>query len=135
MPTTARTRLECRRFICCCCGNKKGLSNNILDTNSLLDLVKSYANRDLDPNLLLNPTGLCNSCKTLLYNAKKGIAVSSSTLNAWLLTSERLKMLPRVKGKYSFLIRAKINNWLDILKVTYLWFHVFFFFMQICSLT
>ncbi|XP_047129471.1 uncharacterized protein LOC124809426 isoform X1 [Hydra vulgaris] len=49
--------------------------------------------------LFSNPIGLCPTCQIYLYSAKKGETLSLVTLERWLLTSERIKLLPRFKGE------------------------------------
>nr|XP_047125977.1 uncharacterized protein LOC124807737 isoform X2 [Hydra vulgaris] len=97
MPYKHRDHLLSRKIICARCG-KKNLKCSMLEPGTqFLNLVQMYANSNYNPDLLSSPTGLCSSCKVYLYSAKKGESLSIVTLENWLLTSERIRLLPRFK--------------------------------------
>ena len=99
-----RDNFSSRKIICVYCGNKN-LKCTLLEPGTpLLNLVQKYANSNFNPELLCSPTGLCSSCKVYLYPAKKGESLSIVTLEKWLLISERIRLLPRFKGKYIYCI-------------------------------
>ena len=92
----ARSHGQNRVYVCTCCGNKTPPNHEV--KGSLLALYKAYVSDEFDPQILSNPTGLCQLCKKNLYKLRKGETVSDSTLQTWLITSERLKLLPRFRG-------------------------------------
>ena len=94
-----RSHTENRKYVCVCCGLKIQPKWEMRD--NLLDLFKTYVWQDYNPKLLSNPTGLCNICKKNLYTLKKGSKPNSSLFHSWIINQERLKLLPRFKGKHS----------------------------------
>nr|XP_047143731.1 uncharacterized protein LOC124817545 [Hydra vulgaris] len=84
-----RDHLLSRKIICACCGKKKLKCSMLEPGTQFLNLVQMYANSNYNPDLL---------CKVYLYSAKKGESLSIVTLENWLLTSERIRLLPRFKG-------------------------------------
>ena len=103
MPSEQRNHSDSRQLImCCCCGNK-GKNNLVLTTECpQLALVLLYINDLYDITLQSNPTGLCSNCKVNLYKLKKGEQVSSKVHHNWIITQERIKFIPRYKGKDCF---------------------------------
>jgi hypothetical protein len=100
MPNKQRDHFSSRGLVCVCCGYKNTKCIILGPETPLLQMVQLYVNNFYDFELLSNPTGLCPSCKVHLYSAKQGVNLSSVTLENWLLTSERIRLLPRYKGKY-----------------------------------
>ena len=98
MPNKPRDHFSSRKLICVSCGDNNLKCTELVTGNPLLILIQLYANTNYNPTLLSNPIGLCPSCKIYLYSAKKGESLSLVTLERWLLTSERIKLLPRFKG-------------------------------------
>nr|XP_047129735.1 uncharacterized protein LOC105843662 isoform X1 [Hydra vulgaris] len=97
MPNKPRDHFSSRKLICVCCGDKNLKCIELVTGNPLLILIQLYANTNYNMTLLSNPIGLCPTCKIYLYSAKKGETLSLVTLERWLLTSERIKLLPRFK--------------------------------------
>ena len=98
----ARSHSQNRVYVCTCCGNKTPPKHEV--KGSLLALYKIYVSDEFDPQILSNPTGLCQLCKKNLYKLREGETVSDSTLQTWLITSERLKLLPRFRGINIYII-------------------------------
>ncbi|XP_065679168.1 uncharacterized protein LOC105844563 isoform X1 [Hydra vulgaris] len=99
MPNKPRDHFSSRKLICVCCGDKNLKCIELVTGNPLLILIQLYANTNYNMTLYSNPIGLCPTCKIYLYSAKKGETLSLVTLERWLLTSERIKLLPRFKGE------------------------------------
>ena len=70
MPYCAINHLKARKIICVTCGKKDKNCLDIEKNETQLNLIKSGGNEGLDIKNLKEPTGLCNLCKTYLYQKK-----------------------------------------------------------------
>jgi hypothetical protein len=98
MPNFAIHHLKARKIICAACGKKDKNCLDLEENETLFNLVKSGANEDLDVNNLKEPTGLCYTCKSYLYQKKKNEKQNEFRETKLLLTKYIIETLPRFKG-------------------------------------
>ena len=73
----ARTHAANRNYVCTACGYK--LNKECRLKGRLLSHYKLYVWPEYDENILSSPSGICNSCKVLLYELQKGNHISETT--------------------------------------------------------
>ena len=72
-----RTHAANRNYVFTACGYK--IKENKLQ-GTLLSLYKLYVWPDYEENILSSPSGICNTCKKLLYELQKGKVISETVV-------------------------------------------------------
>ena len=87
----SRTHDECRLLICSCCGSKNFKCAKL--TDNLEQLVKDEVYKEYSKENTSYPLGLCPSCRTSLYLAKKKgrDAVSAKVRDSWNLNLDEFR--------------------------------------------
>lgn len=88
----SREHLEARKNICCSCGEKKKCRPVI---DSIEHLVKQHCYEGYSTTILAFPVGVCGSCTTNLFLAKKGLPVSNFIKAKWKQTNWDLLTAPQ----------------------------------------
>ena len=109
MPYCAINHLKARKIICITCGKKDKNCLDLEKNETLLNLIKSGANESLDIQNLKEPTGLCNSCKTYLYQKKTNGKVNEFKETKLILTKFIIETLPRFKGNFNNILKRYLN--------------------------
>ena len=70
MPINKRSHGESRTLVCFCCLNKDKKCIDLSSKPALVNLIKEYVDPSFSLKINSNPNGLCNTCKTRLYQKK-----------------------------------------------------------------
>ena len=76
-----RTHGQARSLVCCGCGCKDFKSKAI--TNSLEEVVRQEISPVYSRDNTYHPNGLCGSCRTFLFAAKRGDPVPTTVRDKW----------------------------------------------------